>query len=577
MGLNLEIFNLNNNPQYLFICKENKIENVGSSLINFQIIQKLNNTIFSNVYLVKSLITNKFYYMKEMFGVNYENALQISNQVNFFFKNFLNIRHPNLVTYFSVFTEKGNIYYISNYIQNPLKNYFTQKKSEGYYINEKKIWGFLVQSLSGIFYLHGILKKYHGNLNLNSFLIDNDLILKITDYGIIGRNSSENIFQSEISELGNFFMNLIKDTSYYSYYSNELKNFLSKLINKQLQTNDAYNISVKIYINTYLKNSGIISCINCLLGIKNLSDYFINFNKPNINDKYKISYTLKNIFVLLKNNSPKFALANSIKLRLLLFDNKEENLTNFSEINIVKFLPIFLEKLHDELNKNNNSNDNYSSSGSNENEAVKSAISKFSNNFHSKISDMFIYLSKTTTFCGECNQIIRCTSEPRIVNAMFPKKASIYVNKQNITIYDLFYHYIQIRECFDNLYCPNCCKLINKIKRKSIWYTAPKIIVMILIYEKNDIFNLKIDEIIDITNYVEQKVVYNNKIKYYLRGAVFEKQNQDSVKYCGFRSGEKGWMKNDDKGNIYDCTFDNIIINPENNFRPLVLFYNILD
>ena len=584
MGSNLEITSKNNNPELLFIDKKEQIENVGNSLKDFQIIIKIYSSFTSNEYLVKSLIKNKLYHMKEFLAKNFTNPLLTTNLINYF-KPLLNIHHPNLVTYYSVFTENGNLYYISNYVENSLNSYFAERISENSFVNEKKIWWFLVQSLRGLLHLHK-LNVYHGNLNLNSFVLDNGLILKLKYYMIFSKNeSSSNKFQSDICDLGNIFSYLIKNTKYYSYYSGTLKDFITKLIQKKLSSSDAFRKAVFIYTDTYIKNSGILSCIHCLIGIKKVFGNIISFNKEDINQKYIITYTLKNIFLFLKSNNIKFALAYSIKLRILLFNYKEEGLTKYSEIDIIAFLNLFIEKLHDELNQNikdciNSTSDicdNYSTVDTTENGAINEAVSIFKKNCRSLISDEFFYLSKTMTICYECNNIIKCTSQPRYLSLMFPKKASIYVNKKEITVQDLFKHYMKTIYISENLYCCKCNKFINKIKRKSMWYTSPKVIIIVLDYKYNEYFNLNIAEIIDITNYVENKIIYNNKIQYRLAGVVLKRENHNSLQYCGIRKEENGWMRYDGElGNVYGCTFYDVN-NPGNNLKPKILFYNLIE
>ena len=137
MGSNLEINCINNEPEFLLIDKKEEIENVGNSLKDFQIIIKIYSSFTSNEYLVKSLIENKVYHMKEILAKNFTNPLLTTNIINYF-KPLLNIQHPNLVTYYSIFTENGNLYYISNYVENSLNSYFAERVSENSFVNEKK-------------------------------------------------------------------------------------------------------------------------------------------------------------------------------------------------------------------------------------------------------------------------------------------------------------------------------------------------------------------------------------------------------------------------------------------------------
>ena len=105
----------NGKPQFLYIDKGKKKLNVGNKLSDFNIEKQIGKGNFASVYLVKSKISNKVYAMKEIKAERYSNESQ-RKEVQKEIKLLENLDHPNIITYFSSFSEDGNFYIITEYL-----------------------------------------------------------------------------------------------------------------------------------------------------------------------------------------------------------------------------------------------------------------------------------------------------------------------------------------------------------------------------------------------------------------------------------------------------------------------------
>ena len=192
MGADFEFtINSSGQPQLLFIDKGNKKVNVGSKLSDFIIKRKLGEGNFGSVSLVESKITNKVYALKEIRGDYYDNEaqrLEVEREI----KLLENLNHPHVIKYFTSFTEKGNFYIVTEYINGgSLENLYKDVRKEGKFIREKLIWDFLIQALSGLVYLHEDKKIIHRDIKPDNLLLDKENGLKISDFGISAENKQD--------------------------------------------------------------------------------------------------------------------------------------------------------------------------------------------------------------------------------------------------------------------------------------------------------------------------------------------------------------------------------------------------
>ena len=167
-------------PQLFFIDKGNTNINVGSKLSNFTIEKELGKGNFGSVYLVTSKLTKKVYALKEIIGEMYNGAqkLEVEKEIRLL----KDLNHPHVIKYFNSFMENGNFYIVIEYINGgSLENLYKQVSSEGKIISEKMIWDFLIQTLSGLVYLHENKKIIHRDIKPDNLLLDKENGLKISD------------------------------------------------------------------------------------------------------------------------------------------------------------------------------------------------------------------------------------------------------------------------------------------------------------------------------------------------------------------------------------------------------------
>ena len=392
----------NGMPQFLYIDKGRKKTNVGNKLSDFTIEKELGKGDFSSVYLVKSNITNKVYAMKEIKSERYSNEkqkLEVQKEI----KLLDNMDHPNVITYFSSFSENGNFYIITEYINGgSLEQLINIAKEKGKFVDEKKVWDFLVQILSGLTYLHENRKIIHRDIKPDNILWDKDGNIKITDFGIsaINREDVDDILKCHKTRVGSFkFMSpeMSKGNAYDfksdiymlgltmyklmngeitdgasitandvsklpNYYSKDLKDIVKQLLNEDVNerpsAKNAFVLAISFYTVKYMRITSILSVLNCFFVIPTLGSYF---NKEKIkeyidNDKGKRNYVvtkiLRDAFNLISSDNFDYenAKIECLKLRMLFYV-KEEKLRRMPEIDVVTVIEDVCNKTHKEINK----------------------------------------------------------------------------------------------------------------------------------------------------------------------------------------------------------------------------------
>ena len=193
MGGEIELMtDSNGRLLFSFIDKGSKNVFVGSKLSDFTVERELGKGNFGSVKLVSSKITHKLYAMKEIKASRYKSE-NTCKEVEKEIKLLENLNHPNVIRYFTSFRENGDFYIITEYINGgSLENIMKKNINQGKLIAEKTIWDWLIQSLSGLLYLHENKKIIHRDIKPDNLLIDNGGNLKISDFGVSAINS-ENV------------------------------------------------------------------------------------------------------------------------------------------------------------------------------------------------------------------------------------------------------------------------------------------------------------------------------------------------------------------------------------------------
>ena len=595
----------NGKPQLLFIDKGGKKVNVGSKLSDFTIVKKLGEGHFGSVNLVTSKITKKLYAMKEIKENRYDSEQQIL-EIQKEIRLLENLHHPHVITYFTSFRENGNFYIVTEYINGgSFEDLLKKNISQGKFIEEKTIWDLLVQSLSGLLYLHENKKIIHRDIKPDNILLDLEGRVKISDFGVSAIKSEEveeyvkchdtvagpiqfmspemcfggsYDFKSDIYMLGlTFFFMMSNDlpekkirfgpiflpiknpnAKIPDTYSPTLKKFIEKLLNnpeERPSTKRAYSEAIAFYTCKYLQVTSIFSTLECFLSIPAIGPYFksekiqsyIDSDESNENRKYVVTKIFKEGLFYADPNNFNYELAKveCIKLRLMLYAGKE-NKNKDTEINLFDLVPDLLGHLHKELNKdssNSEAKNEEQIDNTNEQAVLTSTMKRFSEKYRSKITDQFFYLSKTTHECPDCQRIIKYSSDIFSVCIMRPDRAAIYLDKKNLNIIDLFKHYRKKRlYTNENSYCKFCGKNQENVNRSKVFYTSPYNLILEIEYEDEKEFNLTIDEVINIQDFVEMKNL--STVNYNLVGAIFKEKNENEYKkYVSFtKKTNGGWI-----------------------------------
>ena len=435
-------------------------------------------------------------------------------------------------------------------------------------------------------------------------------------------------FKSDIYMLGLTFLSLVsndlpkliqigplvipvrmKSSTIPESYSPELKAFIGKLLNNaenRPTSKIAYFEAIALFSNKYLNVTSIMSLSECFYCLPHICKYFKGnrvqtymSNDPE-SKKYYFTRIFKDILFYMDYNNFNYEEAKNkcLELRLFLF-SKEKKIYQSNEIDPSDFMAFLLDKLHSELNKpkketSNNSpnnpgendlNEKYLTKKSsneekkeepvdetNENAVLDRIKNKFCDNFLSKISEEFCYISKTVHECPECQKIVKYSANIHFACAVYPERAVSYLGKSDFDIIDLFKHYRKKRLFVDeNENCKFCGKVQKNMNRTKIFYSCPLTLILEIDYSKWDKFKLTINEFINIAEFVQMKDYIQTNYK--LMGAVFmETKEGEPNKYVSYIRDNTNQWKFFNGNSISNSTFNDLQAHP--NLK--VLFYSVI-
>ena len=619
----------NGQPRFLCIDKGGEKVNVGSKLEDFQVVRPLGKGHFGAVYLVTSKLTNKLYAMKEIQTKNYKTQEEV-NQVEKEIKLLENLRHPHVITYFNSFKQNGNIYIIIEYINGGsleellLDNIKKQKR-----IDEKTLWDLLIQSLSGLLYLHEKRKIIHRDIKPDNLLLDSEGHLKISDFGVSAIKSDEvddllkchgtvagpiqfmapemclgdaYDFKSDIYMLGLTFWFMASNNlperklslgpliipiknpnaKLPDCYSEVLKGFINSLLKppeERPSTSEAYYQAISFYSIKYLQTTSICSTLLCFNSIVPINQYFggdkvknfILSDQANNTENYIITKYVKEAIDATSpfNFNYQNARLECLKLRLTIYADKDR-MESSTEVDLNNFVSQLLPLLHKELNKFKGTSPQIGKADeSNEIDVINKKAQQFMAEYRSKISDQFYYLTKMVENCDKCKKIIKYYCIINSLCAMYPDKAAEFVKRKNISVLDLFKYYHKTRAFTTKTFCRFCNKNIENISRTKIFYTSPYNFILEICYDDESKFNLKIDQNINISEFVERKDFC--KVNYALVGAIFiEKDDNDNEKYVSVSKIPNGGWVYFNGNSVQNCGFDTL----QNHKNLQMLFYS---
>ena len=602
----------------IIIEKKEDIADIGNKISDFEILQVLGSGSYGFVAKVKSKLNLKIYALKKYqsgFHKNQKYKKYVTNE-GIFMKQ---LNHENVIKLYKEFSKINDFYLIMEYMDGGnLYTFIKAHKKLGLKIPEEKLWNIFEQCLKGLVYLHskGLI---HRDIKPSNLLMNNKGQIKFSDFNVSaindidkakeftkdkkiqeklvnnmtqvgsGKYCAPEIKQSQaiyieydlkvdIFSLGITFCALAffeddfpEEEKLKSFgYSKELTDLIKKMISKtpseRPSAQDAYNLLIKNYVEKYIYNTGIISCIQSLFNNELIFKSLCNINLNENNNQTPIFDKLYEIFQEIYMPQQNINNWNSINiifspvqekktLNHLIFELrnlfiksgmkvKEKGNDEISPINIITFL---LKKLHEELNINKKKLGNYNqilkkyiSAGNPKLEAYESYKQFYTSNFKSIISDNFFGLIKTKSMCKKCQnennisfnsnkylfQILSCIPfNVKILYDMNP-------NKNKLDLYDAFNclnkNYIELdKKQF--IQCEKCNTTTEHIEIKQ-FYNLSKNLVIIFDRGENCINNKFIDfpEILSLDyNYVEN--FKNIKVDYLLKSVILRiEEKQDN-------------------------------------------------
>ena len=222
-------------------------------------------------------------------------------------------------------------------------------------------------------------------------------------------------------------------------------------------TQKAYSEAITYYTMRYLTVTSISSAIFCLLNIPSIGPYFQGQTVQTYietDKRFLITKLFRYALLYCNPNNFNYELLRMecLKLRLLMY-SIDDKANRYVEIPLYYFMGNFLNKLHEELNKNDqtlgqtlNFEEEINKDGNidwtNEKSVISASVTLFSNKFKSKITDQFYYLSKICHECPECKRIIKYSCKIYCICSMYPERAAKYLNKTELNINDLSFFLI---------------------------------------------------------------------------------------------------------------------------------------
>ena len=517
-------------------------ENVGSKSEDFEIIQLLGEGGFGKVFKVISKINNKVYAMKvadldQIFFDQGERGVELTLNES----KFLTVlTHPHIIKYYTSFKEDNLLYLIIENAENgDLESYIEANKKIGRHIPEDELWSIFLQCMQGLAYIHK-RKVIHRDIKLKNILMDNNMTIKIGDFGTcaVKKNKDSKVENPEYlnANYGSLF-----DEEEMQYHQTVIfsTKFMAKEMNEDLdydQKVDVYSMGVTFYYmcyycfpdegdknnpmgyskemleiiedmlepdknkrkssryfleriqnefsKRYYRNTSIDAIVRCLYSFNDLTNYYKTLKDNEIKDKM-----ITNIYAqCLKNFTGKdinlyFGSINNFR-EILCTQNTKFDKTK--EINPKLILIFLLRQLHQEMNlKNSNLEDKinhyFMESGeevlTNELEMLLKFDNKFLAKLNSFISRKFVGLEERSYKCFEC----------QIETYSFAGYFYITLDLEKISEPDIEKYFYNRKNTWINAekYCPKCLMKTQHGENKK-YFTSPDYLIVLINRGSND-------------------------------------------------------------------------------------------
>ena len=177
----------------LLFKKEDKYiidKNEKNKLDNFEILSKLGKGSFGNVFKVRYKLNNCIYALKRI-PKNYNSEDKMKEKYIWREIEILTqLKHPHIIKYYETFEDEKYIYLIIEYANNGSLDHLVYKLKD-IKIKNDFVWNLFLQCISGLSYIHS-KNIIHRDINPENLLLDNNMILKISDFGVSKKIEKDN-------------------------------------------------------------------------------------------------------------------------------------------------------------------------------------------------------------------------------------------------------------------------------------------------------------------------------------------------------------------------------------------------
>ena len=580
--------------QNLLFKKEDNLNlnNTKFNLSDFDILTQLGRGGFGSVAKVRFKLDNNIYALKIISKKN-SNEKYNDREIEMFQK----LKHPNIIKYYGCFEDDNNIYLLIEYMENGSLTKFIGGKSRNKYnakIPNEMVWNLFLQSISGLVYIHS-KKIIHRDIKPDNLLLDNNMKLKISDFGISKtfekkdlNNSNtvlgiQNLYSApethpdtpntfskyynekvDIYSLGKTFqdfyyiMEKSDDKKFCDLFTSMMKNDP----NERPSAKEVYEQVIKIYNERNIKNTCMDSLIRCFYSLSPMTSHFLKLN--DVNNKNIIKSDFINCLEAFTDENINKWFITVEQLRHSL-EKQNPCLETKNEIEPFILFSFLFKELNNELNKsiidneakNRHMINNELVTKNNKEETKLNFINNFLLKQNSYITNNFMGLIKEIRLCGNCQ--LKTYKFKSYFSITFDL-LKMPVNNGKIILEDCF-SYEKQKELSKNLMCSNCIKINTHLIHK-YYYSSP---LLLIINIKNDSLNkapLYINEIIDLNEHFEFK---NLPTLFALKGLLKNKEG----KYISNININNTWFLCEEK-KIKKIEFKSI---KENNENIIMLFY----
>ena len=185
--------------------KGNELDDMGSKVDNFEILQVLGEGSFGYIAKVKSRLNHKIYAMKKI-DISKIKEEKVTNLMKNETQILSELNNPLIVKYYKTFNEDGALFILMEFMDNgDIGGLLNASKVLDKPIPEEKIYDIFIQSMKALSYIHS-LNLIHRDIKPDNIFITVDGNVKLGDFGVSAalkkedENKNNNNFNNE-SEL----------------------------------------------------------------------------------------------------------------------------------------------------------------------------------------------------------------------------------------------------------------------------------------------------------------------------------------------------------------------------------------